>query len=103
MTNEQEKSDLFIVAMKLANNPGRPGAESVEPRKRTEGNTGGQHMCRTQRRERVFQRLAWVRGAARGVSSFITRGGSPVRELRPPGSVRGVPSNAHPYRDRAQE
>ena len=40
MTNEQEKSDLFIVAMKLANKPGRPGAESVEPRKRTEGNTG---------------------------------------------------------------
>jgi hypothetical protein len=99
MTNEQEKSDLFIVAMKLANKPGRPGAESVEPRKRTEGNTGGQRMCRTQSRESVFQRLAWVRGAARGASSFITRGGSPVRELRPPGSVRGVPSNGHPYRD----
>ena len=49
MTNEQEKSDLFIVAMKLANKPGRPGAESVEPRKRTEGNTGEQHTCRTQR------------------------------------------------------
>ena len=99
MTNEQEKSDLFIVAMKLANKPGRPGAESVEPRKRTEGNTGEQHTCRTQSRESVFQRLAWVRGAARGASSFITRGGSPVRELRPPGSVRGVPSNGHPYRD----
>ena len=23
-----------------------------------------------------------------------------MRELRPPGSVRGVPSNGHPYRDR---
>jgi hypothetical protein len=23
-----------------------------------------------------------------------------VRESRPPGSVRGVPSNGHPYRDR---
>ena len=33
-------------------------------------------------------------------SSLVTRGGSPVRELRPPGSVRGVPSNGHPYRDR---
>ena len=22
-----------------------------------------------------------------------------MRELRPPGSVRGVPSNGHPYRD----
>ena len=99
MTNEQEKSDLFIVAMKLANKPGRPGAESVEPRKRTEGNTGEQHTCRTQSRESVSQRLDWVRGAARGASSFITRGRSPVRELRPPGSVRGVPSNGHPYRD----
>src|SRR4029434_192033 len=29
-----------------------------------------------------------------------TQGGSPVRESRPPGSVRGVPSNGHPYRDR---
>ena len=67
MTNEQEKSDLFIVAMKLANKPGRPGAESVEPRKRTEGNTGEQHTCRTQSRESVSQRLDWVRGAARGL------------------------------------
>ena len=99
MTNEQEKSDLFIVAMKLANKPGRPGAESVEPRKRTEGNTGEPHTCRTQRRESVSQRLDWVRGAARGASSLITRGRSPVRELRPPGSVRGVLSNGHPYRD----
>jgi len=72
MTNEQEKSDLFIVAMKLANKPGRPGAESVEPRKRTEGNTGEPHTCRTQSRESVSQRLDWVRGAARGASSFIT-------------------------------
>jgi hypothetical protein len=99
MTNEQEKSDLFIVAMKLANKPGRPGAEPAEPRKRTEGNTGEQHTCRTQSRESVSQRLDLVRGAARGVSTLITQGGSPVRELRPPGSVRGVPSNGHPYRD----
>jgi hypothetical protein len=28
-----------------------------------------------------------------------TRGGSPVRESRTPGSVRGVLSNEHPYRD----
>ena len=99
MTNQQEKSDLFIVAMNLANKPGRPGAEPVEPRKRTEGNTGEQHTCRTQSRESVSQRLDWVRGAARGASPSITLGWSPVRESRPPGSVRGVPSNGHPYRD----
>jgi hypothetical protein len=29
-----------------------------------------------------------------------TQGGSTVRESRPPGSVRGVRRNAHPYRDR---
>jgi hypothetical protein len=32
-------------------------------------------------------------------SSSNTQGGSPVRESRTPGSVRGVLSNEHPYRD----
>src|SRR5246127_2877429 len=32
-------------------------------------------------------------------SSLTTRGGSPVRESRPPGSVRGASSNGCPYRD----
>ena len=32
-----------------------------------------------------------------------TKDGSPVRESRPPGSVRGVPSNGHSYRDRSAE
>jgi hypothetical protein len=41
MKNEQEKSDLFIVAMKPANKPGRLGAEPVEPRERTEGSILG--------------------------------------------------------------
>src|SRR5260221_7005902 len=36
-----------------------------------------------------------------GNSSLTTRGGSPVRESRPPGSVRGASSNGCPYRDRA--
>jgi len=36
----QEKSNLFIVALKPANKPGRLGAELVGPRERTEGNTG---------------------------------------------------------------
>ena len=95
----QEKSDLFVVAMKPANEPRRPGAESVEPRERTEGNTGEQHTCRTLRRVNVSQRLDCVREAALSDSSLTTRGGSPVRESRAPGSVRGVLSNGHPYRD----
>ena len=64
MKNEQEKSGLSIVAMKPANKPGRPGAESVEPRERTEGNTGEQHTRRTLSRVNVSQRLDRVRGAA---------------------------------------
>jgi hypothetical protein len=43
----QEKSDLFIVAMKPANKPGRLGAELAEPREWTEGNTREQHTRRT--------------------------------------------------------
>src|SRR5260221_3656430 len=35
-------------------------------------------------------------------SSLTTRGGSPVRESRPPGSLRGASSNGRPYRDRHQ-
>jgi hypothetical protein len=61
MKNEREKSDLFVVAMKPANKPGLQGAESVEPRERTEGNTGEQHMRRTQSRVSVSQRLDRVR------------------------------------------
>src|SRR5260221_1704591 len=33
-------------------------------------------------------------------STLTTRGGSPVRESRPPGSVRVASSNGHSYRDR---
>ena len=65
MKHGQEKSDLFIVAMKPANKPGRLGAELVEPREGTEGNTGEQHTCRTQSRESVSQGLERVREAAK--------------------------------------
>jgi hypothetical protein len=64
MTHGPEKSDLSIVAMKLANKPGQPAAESVERRERAEGNTGEQHMRRTQSRESVSQGLDRVRKAA---------------------------------------
>jgi hypothetical protein len=33
----------------------------------------------------------------------ITQGGSPVRESRPPGFVRGALSNECPYRDRLKK
>jgi len=71
MTYGQEKSDLFIVAMKPANKPGRLGAEPADPRERTEGNTGEQHTRRTLRRGSVSERLDRVRGAA-CVSFFVS-------------------------------
>ena len=61
MKHGQEKSDLFIVALKPANKPGQLGAELVEPRERTEGNMEEQHTCRTLRRVSVSQRLNCVR------------------------------------------
>ena len=67
MKNEQEKSDLFIVAMKPANKPGQPEAEPAEPRERTEGNTEEQHTHRTLSRVNVSQRLDRVREAAWGL------------------------------------
>ncbi|SPS02824.1 hypothetical protein CBM2634_U350003 [Cupriavidus taiwanensis] len=39
MTHGLEKSDFPIVATKLANKPGQPEAESVEPRGEAKGNT----------------------------------------------------------------
>jgi len=104
MTHGQEKSDLFIVALKPANKPGRLGAELVEPRERTERNTGEQHTCRTLRRAKCVPEARLCtrsREAASWDSSLTTQGGSPVRESRPPGSVRGAPSNGCSYRDRA--
>ena len=41
---------------------------------------------------------SFTRGQTKGLPPN-TQGGSPVRELRPPGSVRGVSGNGYPYRD----
>jgi hypothetical protein len=96
----QEKSDLFIVALKPANKPGRLGAELVEPRERTEGNTGGAiHVPDTAPGKRVPEARLCTRSCSWD-SPLTTQGGSPVRESRTPGSVRGVLSNEHSYRDK---
>ena len=65
MMHEREKSDLSTVAKKPSNNPGQPGAESVERRERAEGNMGEPRTRRTLSRESVHQGLARVRQAAR--------------------------------------
>ena len=63
--NDQEKSDLAIVAVKPPNKTGMPAAEAVEPRAGTKGNTEQQNTHRTQIRTRVIHALDRVRQAAR--------------------------------------
>jgi hypothetical protein len=102
MKHGQEKSDLFIIALKPTNKPGRLGTELVEPRERTEGNMGEQHTYRTLRRIKRVPEARLCTRSCSWDSSLTTRGGSPVRESRPPGSVRGASSNGCPYRDRSE-
>src|SRR5260221_2062368 len=100
MKHGQEKSDLFIIALKPTNKPGRLGAELVEPRERTEGNMAEQHTYWTLRRIKRVPEARLCTRSCSWDSSLTTRGGSPVRESRPPGSVRGASSNGCPYRDK---
>src|ERR1700681_1320175 len=65
-----------------ARRTGRRGSESRDWR---------QPICRC--------RVSFIPGLA-SVLPSNTPGGSPVRESRPPGSVRGALSNERPYRDR---
>jgi hypothetical protein len=68
--------------------PGALRLKCAEPWKRTQGNTEEQHTYLTLSRENVSQRLDWVtRSCSGGFVVLITRGGSLVRESRPPGSV----------------
>jgi hypothetical protein len=65
MMHGRQKSDLGVVALKLAYKPERPGAESVERRPRAKGNMVELRTHRTQSRADVSQRLDRVRQAAR--------------------------------------
>jgi RNA-directed DNA polymerase len=73
------------------------------------------YWCRTLRRRSQRHRISWQRIYALATPwlppphilhpspaqrlRVTTRGRSPGRECRTPGSVRGVPGNRHPYRD----
>src|SRR5260221_9151137 len=74
----QEKSDLFIIALKPTNKPGRLGAELVEPRERTEGkHRRATHVPDTAPDKRVPEARLCTRSCSWD-SSLTTRGGSPV-------------------------
>jgi RNA-directed DNA polymerase len=64
--NGRRESDSRVVPAKLANNAGRPAAESVEGRRLDEGNTDRQNALRTQGREgRASSALDRVRRVAK--------------------------------------
>ncbi|TAN47424.1 MAG: group II intron reverse transcriptase/maturase [Rhodospirillales bacterium] len=65
MMHDPEKSDSSIVAKKPANKPESPGAEPVERREGTDGNTINPPTRRTLCRESVSSGLARVRQAAK--------------------------------------
>jgi hypothetical protein len=98
----QEKSDLFIVAMRPANktwvtSSGVGGAKEEDQREHSRAI----HAPDTEPGKRVPGARMCARSCP-WASSLVTQGGSPVRESRSPGSVRGVLSNGHPYRDRPE-
>ena len=105
MMHGSEKSDPGIVAMKPANKAEQPAAdatavepyaaEPVERRAGTKGNADWQSTHQTQRWAGVSQALERIRQAF----AVRTRGRSRMRESCTYGSVRGVPSNGHPYRN----
>ena len=65
MMHEREKSDLAVVAVKLANKAERSAAESVEPRAGTEGNANQHSTDRAQYRLSVSQALERIRQVRR--------------------------------------
>jgi len=65
MMNDQEKSDLSILAVKSANKGGKLSAESMERREGAEGNTEENRMRRTLSRGSVSPGLDRIRQAAK--------------------------------------
>ena len=87
------ESDRFRVPRKPSNT-GRPRgpAEKVEGRELAKGNVAESTRSRTPCRGRLAPALSRVRQAPLGACTS-TRGRSPVRSCRTPGSVRGVSGN----------
>jgi len=65
MMHGREKSDLAVVAVKSANESGRPDAERMEPRAGAEGNAREPHADRAQNRNVASPGLARIRAVAR--------------------------------------
>ena len=74
MTHGDEGSDSAIVAVKRANEAGRPAEEPVEPRAGAKGNPLRQSTFRTQRRADASQALERIRQVARPAITVKTQG-----------------------------
>jgi hypothetical protein len=98
-----EESDRGTVPMNHWNKEGKPLAENEEGRPRIKENTRWPNTPPTQSGARVSQGRAGVRKAAGGIPA-VRRHTSEIRAVcanqRTYGSVRGVPGNRYPYRDR---
>ncbi len=103
MMNDRGRSDRFIVPEKSSNKADNPAAEAMEGRDRAEGNPAKRNKLWTQHQDRLLSALARVRrtagAASRGCRASFTQGKSRIWEICTSGSVRGVESDLHPYRD----
>jgi hypothetical protein len=100
-----EKSDRCVVPRKPPNKAEPSAAEGVEGRRLVKGRLGGTarsgHSAGSSCPQRPPGPAVLLHGSFRPrLAPPPTRDKSPVREFRTPGSVRGVCSNAHPYRDK---
>src|SRR6266699_3111443 len=93
MMHEREKSDLAVVAVKLANKAERSAAEPVEPRAGTKGNANQHSTCRAQYRVGVSQALERIRQVRRHSPEVGAVCGKAARtDLCGGRSVMGVPT-----------
>ena len=95
--NVLEESDHATVPMKLLNKEGQPSAEAVEGRAWPKENIARSDTFPTQRGR---TRVPGVGRCAAGSWPPTSEGGAVCANERSYGSVRGVPGDRYPYRDR---
>ena len=101
MKHGQERSDLFHSSIEAGEQTWATGGGAGGAKGEDRGEHGrATHVPDTVPGKRVPEARLCTRNCLWD-SSLSTRGGSPVRESRPLGSVRGVLSNGHSYRDKS--
>jgi len=103
MMNDRGKSDRSVVPEKPSNKADNHAAEMVEGRDWAKGNSPKRDKLWTPSQvclRSVLERVG--SGASLGAPPPLTRGKSRIWEICTSGSVRGVESDLHPYRDNAE-